>query len=324
MVDDRGHPLDADYYGEPDGPYIALILKSRSGSGQNPPQPTRNRDYNPALGLLLARLGELGAVLVDVLLDTDYVTQRLGMPEADRRLIKSPIQLALEPDMALLRRRIGNAAAKIGRTSETSRGGETRKKIRLRVDVPNYQPDGAARLAERLAARITETAETELRYSPVDEAEEAVQDAAGKVVRRGAGQGFQRNQEVKAKVEERAMKMATQFYDGKGWTVRDVHRTESYDLLCLRNGEVKHVEVKGTTEDGAMVLLTRNEVRHARENPSTALFVLSNVRVEPAEDGTIHATGGVRHLNDPWHVDDGTLTPLGFRYQVPAQRAKDS
>jgi hypothetical protein len=322
MVDDRGQPLDADYYGEPDGPHIALILKSRSG--RDPPEPPRNGDYNPALELLLARLGTLGAVLVDVLLDTDYVTQRLGMPEADRRLIKSPIRLAVEPDMALLRRRIGNAAAKIGRTSETSTRGETRKKIRLRVDVPNYQPDDAGRLAERLAAPITETAEKELRYSPVEQAEEAVQEAAGKVVRRGTGQGFQRDQEVKAKVEERAMEMATEFYAGKGWIVRDVSSAESYDLLCLRNGEVKHVEVKGTTEDGAMVLLTRNEVRHARGNPSTALFVLSNVRVESAEDGTIHATGGMRHLNDPWHIDDGTLTPLGFRYQVPAQRAEDS
>ena len=113
------------------------------------------------------------------------------------------------------------------------------------------------------------------------------------------------------------MNMATEFYAGKGWTVQDVHRAESYDLLCLRNGEVKHVEVKGTTEDGTMVLLTPNEVRHARENPYAALFVLSNVEVESAEYGTINVTGGVRHLNDPWHIQDGTLIPLGFRYQVP-------
>ena len=66
-----------------------------------------------------------------------------------------------------------------------------------------------------------------------------------------------------------------------------------------------------------MVLLTPNEVRHARENPYAALFVLSNVEVESAEYGTINVTGGVRHLNDPWHIQDGTLIPLGFRYQVP-------
>ncbi len=319
MVDDRGHELDADYHGEPDGPHIAIILESRSG---RKPPPARNQDYIPAQELLLARLGKLGAVLVDALLDTGY-TQRLRMPEADRRLIESPIQLALEPDMNLLRRRIGHAQARIGKISESSTGGR-RKRIRLRVDVPGYQPDDAARLADRLAAPITETAEEELRYSPVEQAEEAVQAAAGKPARRGTGQGFQRNQEIKAKVEALAMKMATEFYAGKGWVVRDVHSAESYDLLCLRNSEVKHVEVKGTTEDGAMVLLTPNEVLHARENPRTALFVLSNIKVEPTKDGTINVTGGVCHLNDPWHIDDGTLAPLGFRYQVPPQRAKDA
>ena len=59
--------------------------------------------------------------------------------------------------------------------------------------------------------------------------------------------------------------------------------------------EVKHVEVKGTTTDGAEVILTPNEVRHARENPCTALFVLSNITVERAEDGAVTATGGTHH-----------------------------
>jgi hypothetical protein len=68
MVDDRGHELDADYHGEPDGLHIALILESRGG--RNPPQTPRNQDYNPVLELLLARLGKLGAELVDALLDT--------------------------------------------------------------------------------------------------------------------------------------------------------------------------------------------------------------------------------------------------------------
>ena len=38
-----------------------------------------------------------------------------------------------------------------------------------------------------------------------------------------------------------------------------------------RGDEVKHVEVKGTTTDGSEVILTPNEVRHAQENPCTAL-----------------------------------------------------
>ena len=156
--------------------------------------------------------------------------------------------------------------------------------------------------------------------SPAEQAEGAVNDAAGKVARRGRGQGFQLDQEVKVAVEALAMNLATEFYS-KAWNVEDVHGTESYDLICRRGDEVKHVEVKGTTTDGAEVILTPNEVRHARENPCIALFVVSNITVERAEDGTVIATGGEHHLYDPWRLDDGTLTPLGFRYQVPVTSA---
>jgi hypothetical protein len=149
-----------------------------------------------------------------------------------------------------------------------------------------------------------------------------VKDAAGKVSRRGRGQGFQLDQEAKAAVEARAMNMAAEFY-GTTWDVEDVHGTESYDLLCRRGDEVKHVEVKGTTTDGSEVVLTPNEVRHAQENPSTALFVVSNIVVERT-DGTVTATGGKHHCYDPWRLNDGTLIPVGFRYQVPPQAGSDT
>jgi hypothetical protein len=272
MVDDRGHELDADYHGEPDGPHIALILESRSG--RNPPQPPRNGDYNPVLELLLARLGKLDALLVDALLDTGY-TQRLGMPEAARRLIKSPVPLAQEPDTALLRRQMGNTQAQIGRTSEGSRSGENRKRIRLRVDVPGYQPGEAARLAERLAAPITEAAENELSYSPVEQAEEAVQDAAGKAARPGTGQGFQRDQEVKAKVEARAMNMATEFYAGKGWTVQDVHLTESYDKVKAR----KRAVFRWTSSSCRATALTLCTISSSEQPLTVALMLILNAAI---------------------------------------------
>ena len=82
--------------------------------------------------------------------------------------------------------------------------------------------------------------------------------------------------------------------------------------------------MKGTTTDGAEVILTRNEVRHAREYPYTALFVVSNITVERAEDGTVTATGGNQHCYDPWRLGDGTLTPLGFRYQVAPTKTEDA
>lgn len=153
--------------------------------------------------------------------------------------------------------------------------------------------------------------------SPLEEqVETAVNRAAGKMVRRARGQGFQLDQEVKAAVEAHAMNAATEFY-ATSWAVEDVHGKESYDLVCRRNGEVKHVEVKGTTTDGVEVILTPNEVTHARDYAHTALFVLSGVTIERPEDGPVTAMGGVSRIYDPWEIGAGTLTPIGYRYQVP-------
>lgn len=502
VVDDSGRVLDAEYFIEADGGHVALIMESRSGmSGMRAP---RNPDYNRALTVLLARLGALNAVLVDALVDSRR-TQNLSLPEADRRLIQAPIRLALEPDAGALRRHLGTAQAKIAQASDATKGGNSTKRIRLRLDVPGFPHGDSDRLAQTLAAPVARDNEKKPGYwwerdagenvwmeitrrddigadlkapsaarggvatasyvlaplvqpgdvvvhydsrqeaivgvsvafsgaepapiywvargsyarragerprwlpgirvaldqyrqleppvtlaeirrhkegllalrrriqadaggqpiyfpwipyqdtlrtfqsylvkmpraairlfpqlrvvvdeaegqaqglvltSPAEQAEEAVKDAAGKVARRDRGQGFQLDQEVKVAVEALAMNMATEFY-GKTWDVEDVHGTKSYDLICRRGDEVKHVEVKGTTTGGAEVILTPNEVRHAREYPCTALFVVSDITVERAEDGTVTAAGGKQHLYDPWRLDDGTLTPLGFRYQVP-------
>jgi hypothetical protein len=154
--------------------------------------------------------------------------------------------------------------------------------------------------------------------SPAEQAEEAVKDAAGKFGRRRRGQGFQLDQAAKVAIEARAMNMAIDFYS-KDWQVEDVHSRESYDLVCRRGTEVRHVEVKGTANDGTEVILTPNEVTHARANRHAVLFVVSNITIQRADDGSVTAGGGQYTCYDPWHLDDGTLTPVGFRYQVPAK-----
>jgi 5-methylcytosine-specific restriction protein A len=149
VVDDDGQTLDAEYAVETDGSHLALIMESRSGmSGARPP---RNPDYNQALKLLLQRLGQLSAVLADALVDSRHVRD-LGLPDADRRLIQAPIRLALEPDMEAVRRRMGTAQAKIAQAPDATKGGNATKRIRLRLQVPGYQPGDARRLAATLAA----------------------------------------------------------------------------------------------------------------------------------------------------------------------------
>lgn len=81
-----------------------------------------------------------------------------------------------------------------------------------------------------------------------------MQDAAGKLARGGRGQGCELDQQAKVAIE--AMNMATEFY-ADDWEVEDVHGRESYDLICRRGSEIKHVEVKWATTDGAVMILPR-------------------------------------------------------------------
>jgi hypothetical protein len=181
-------------------------------------------------------------------------------------------------------------------------------------------PRAAVSLFPRLRAVVEEAdahSSSLAGFSPVEQAAEAVEAAAGKIAGHGRGQGFQLDQASKVAVEVHAMNAAAEFY-GDSWSVQDVHGRESYDLVCRRGDEEMRVEVKGTTTDGGTeVILTRNEVEHARSYRRTALFILSNIRLERAEDGTVVATGGIRHVYDPWDIDDGALIPIGFRYQPP-------
>jgi len=154
LVDDHGRVMDAEYLIEADGGHLALIMESRSGmSGRRAP---RNPDYNRVLTILLARLGKLNAVLVDALVDSRH-TQDLDVPEAERRLIQAPIRLALEPDTDVLRRRLGTAQAKIAQAPDATKGGNSTKRVRLRVDVPGFQISDATRLAQTLAVPVAET-----------------------------------------------------------------------------------------------------------------------------------------------------------------------
>jgi hypothetical protein len=160
LIDDDGMPLNADYHGEPDEPYIALILESRSG--RPGAQPDRNEAYDQVLDILLARLGMLDARLMDAMVDSRH-TQQLGIAEAERRLIESPIPLALVADMGALRRDMGRKQERIARVSEVFKGGDRHKRIRLRVNVPGYQPEDAVRLADRLAEAEEDTAAKHVR-----------------------------------------------------------------------------------------------------------------------------------------------------------------
>jgi hypothetical protein len=152
----------------------------------------------------------------------------------------------------------------------------------------------------------------------IEDAELAIAEFAGK---NRSGQGFRIGVAERQAIEQHAMQAAKAHYEGRGWSVTDVSATCSYDLFCKRdNGEELHVEVKGTTSDGQQILLTANEVEHARYRyPHVALFVLTNIKIERTSTGELRPGGGEKLPIDPWNVGEGTLTPLAFKYRLPTE-----
>jgi len=131
------------------------------------------------------------------------------------------------------------------------------------------------------------------------------------------GQGFNISPEVRQAIEQASMNIAIAHYQERGWTVTDVSRNRPYDLKCAKDDLELHVEVKGTTSDGAQILLTPNEVEHARNYENVALFVVSNLITSEDAEGKTTVSAGRIKLLFPWTPVDDELSPIGFSYQVP-------
>jgi hypothetical protein len=134
------------------------------------------------------------------------------------------------------------------------------------------------------------------------------------------GQGFspRLTADDRRAVEMQAMQIATAHFEGMGFVVEDVSAKRSYDLRCRRGVEHVDVEVKGTTTAGESVLLTPNEVEHARAAfPNTALVVVRDITLH--DDGS-GASGGVLGVIRPWRPQADDLEPLGYIYVVPNAR----
>src|SRR5262245_10080023 len=89
--------LDAEFSVEKEGSHLALILESSSG---RPGGGRRNADYNSALDLLITRLRERDAVLLDALVNS---RRTRDWPEEARRLKAGPISFSDYPDSIELR-----------------------------------------------------------------------------------------------------------------------------------------------------------------------------------------------------------------------------
>ena len=156
--------------------------------------------------------------------------------------------------------------------------------------VPYIRPGFILYLKEK--SKKLESAEDSATTSMQEAAEGAAWVSAQQnSAQKPGGQGFNVDQQAKQKVEEYAMKAAIDHYSSHNWIVdQKAYKSNPFDLICRRNGEVKHVEVKGTTGGPNEIFLTRNEVDHARECAAKekcqtiSLYILCDINIE--KDGT--------------------------------------
>jgi Domain of unknown function (DUF3883) len=118
-------------------------------------------------------------------------------------------------------------------------------------------------------------------------------------------------------IEERAVQVTREHFEKKlGYATEDVGKTRSYDMHATRGDEVVKVEVKGTTTNGAGVVLTRNEVNlHRTEHPNNALAVVRNIALHQSDEKPV-ATGGELVLVMPWGIDDAALSAIAYEYST--------
>jgi hypothetical protein len=130
-----------------------------------------------------------------------------------------------------------------------------------------------------------------------------------------SGQGFISDPKVRKAVEDRAMKLAEEYYRQSFTTVANTAKTKPYDFYCTHGDRELCVEVKGSTGDAGVVRLTIGEVRNAR-GTKTDLFLVGNIRVEQTVGGPV-ATGGTQRVIEGWEPSESDLSAEVFRYRVP-------
>ncbi len=123
-------------------------------------------------------------------------------------------------------------------------------------------------------------------------------------------QGRQMDPARRDAVERHAMKKALELYPG----AEDTSETEAFDLRWLGGSEEVRIEVKGTTGDGAVVMITRGELENARGTGwRTDLVVVSHIiLIDDDANGPLASGGRVRRI-EAWSPRDADLDATQFR-----------
>lgn len=144
---DDGEVLNAEFSVVQNAGQLAVVLESAGGRRSGTTIP-RNSDYVPALRLLLARLQDMGAVVVSAVVASARLADR---PEAERALLDEPVDLTAAVDLEVLRLRLTGGQGRVGQPPGASKEGNNRKRIMLRVAVPGWEPNDIGSLERYLS-----------------------------------------------------------------------------------------------------------------------------------------------------------------------------
>ncbi len=130
--------------------------------------------------------------------------------------------------------------------------------------------------------------------------------------------GIELNAKVRKAIEDHAVARVTKYYERAGWTVRP--QGAPYDLECTKSNRVPlFVEVKGSRGPARSVLLTPNEVDHARSHhPNTALAVVHGITIDSPASAI--CSGGTLEVHERWRPDMKDLTVTTYTYRRPSQK----
>lgn len=128
------------------------------------------------------------------------------------------------------------------------------------------------------------------------------------------GQGLQMDAEVRRAIENAAQDRLMRYYRDLGWTVTDTRHNRPYDAEAVRGADRVYLEAKGTQSRGDSVIVTRNEVDHARQHPGLCVMgVWSGMRLVGSE---VDLESGEFRLLD-FNPTDRQLSPRDFDWTLP-------
>lgn len=129
-------------------------------------------------------------------------------------------------------------------------------------------------------------------------------------------QGYESDPVLRRVIELYAVERARNHYIKNGYKVTELGKP--FDLLCIRNDDVIHVEVKGSRSKLNAVILTVNEVKDARiQSWRSDLFLVDGICIDLASEASPIAREGSARVLENWDPKEADLSPSRFSYSLP-------